>query len=42
MSQTLTADLFRHVGAERAAGYRAVLDVFATAKRQFRLHLRTD
>lgn len=37
-----TADLFRHVSAERAPGYRAVLDAFAAAKRQFRLHLRAD
>jgi uncharacterized protein (TIGR02677 family) len=37
-----TADLFRHVSAERAADYRAILEVFAAAKRQFRLHLRPD
>ncbi len=37
-----TAELFRHVSAERAAYYRSVLDVFAAAKRQFRLHLRAD
>lgn len=37
-----TANLFRHVSAERAPAYRAVLTVFATAKRQFRLHLRAD
>jgi|SRR5699024_3475613 len=42
MHQTETAELFRHVSAERAADYRAVLDVFAAAKRQFRLHLRAD
>lgn len=36
------ADLFRHVSAERAPAYRAVLDAFAAAKRQFRLHLRPD
>ena len=36
------ADLFRHVSAEKAALYRAVLEVFAGAKRQFRLHLRPD
>jgi uncharacterized protein (TIGR02677 family) len=34
--------LFRHVTAERADLYRAIMDVFATAKRQFRLHLRPD
>lgn len=37
-----TADLFRHVSAERADAYRAVLAAFATAKRRFRLHLRAD
>jgi len=37
-----SADLFRHVSAERAPLYRAVLDAFAAAKRQFRLHLRPD
>lgn len=37
-----SADLFRHVSAERAAAYRAVLEVFAAAKRKFRLHLRAD
>ncbi|MGD9945376.1 MAG: TIGR02677 family protein [Burkholderiaceae bacterium] len=36
------ADLFRHVSAEKATLYRAVMDVFAAAKRQFRLHLRPD
>lgn len=36
------ADLFRHVSAEKAALYRAVLDCFAAAKRAFRLHLRPD
>jgi uncharacterized protein (TIGR02677 family) len=37
-----TAELFRHVSAERAPLYRAVLSAFAAAKRQFRLHLRPD
>jgi uncharacterized protein (TIGR02677 family) len=37
-----TADLFRHVSAEKAALYRAILDVFARAKRQYRLQLRPD
>ncbi|MGH8191418.1 MAG: TIGR02677 family protein [Rhodanobacteraceae bacterium] len=37
-----SAALFRHVSAERAAAYRAVLGVFAAAKRRFRLHLRAD
>jgi uncharacterized protein (TIGR02677 family) len=36
------AGLFRHVGAERGQRYRAVLDVFAAAKRQYRLQLRPD
>jgi uncharacterized protein (TIGR02677 family) len=34
--------LFGHVIAENSLHYRAILDVFATAKRQFRLHLRPD
>jgi len=34
--------LFSHVMAENGPHYRAILDVFATAKRQFRLHLRPD
>ena len=37
-----TSALFRHVTAERADLYRAIMDVFALAKRQFRLHLRPD
>lgn len=37
-----TAELFRHVSAEKASLYRAVLETFAAAKRQFRLHLRPD
>jgi len=36
------ADLFRHVTADKAALYRAVMETFAAAKRQFRLHLRPD
>ena len=36
------ADLFRHVTAEKAAHYRAIMQAFAAAKRQFRLHLRPD
>lgn len=35
-------DLFSHVTADKAALYRAILEVFAAAKRQFRLHLRPD
>lgn len=34
--------LFRHVSAEKSALYRAVMECFAAAKRQFRLHLRPD
>ena len=37
-----SADLFRHVSAEKAAFYRCVMDVFAAAKRQYRLQLRAD
>jgi len=36
------ASLFSHVTAEKAETYRAIMDVFAAAKRQFRLHLRPD
>jgi uncharacterized protein (TIGR02677 family) len=39
---TSAARLFSHVTADKAATYRAVMDVFAAAKRQFRLHLRPD
>ncbi|HEX2824758.1 MAG TPA: TIGR02677 family protein [Burkholderiales bacterium] len=35
-------DLFRHVTADKASLYRAIMDAFAAAKRQFRLHLRPD
>jgi len=37
-----SADLFRHITAERNAQYRAIMETFASAKRQFRLHLRPD
>jgi len=37
-----TADLFRHVSAEKSSLYRHIMDSFAAAKRQFRLHLRPD
>jgi uncharacterized protein (TIGR02677 family) len=36
------AQLFRHVTADLGERYRAILGVFAAAKRQFRLHLRPD
>ena len=29
--------LFRHVAADKAVLYRAIMDTFAVAKRQFRL-----
>ncbi len=40
MSEATT--LFRHVTADKAAHYRAIMTVFADAERQFRLHLRPD
>lgn len=39
---TTSSDLFRHVTAEKAAMYRAIMQVFAAAKRQYRLQLRPD
>jgi uncharacterized protein (TIGR02677 family) len=36
------SDLFRHVSVEKGDLYRAILDVFARAKRQYRLQLRPD
>lgn len=36
------ADLFRHVSAEKTVFYRSIMDVFAAAKRQYRLQLRPD
>ncbi len=42
MRQLADALLFQHVTAEKAALYRTVLDVFARAKRQYRLQLRPD
>lgn len=36
------AELFRHVSAEKAAFYRRIMNVFAAAKRQYRLQLRPD
>jgi uncharacterized protein (TIGR02677 family) len=41
-SVTAQANLFRHVSAEKADFYRRVMETFAAAKRQFRLHLRPD
>jgi Protein of unknown function (DUF2397) len=37
-----SAELFRHVGAAKSEFYRCITDVFAAAKRQYRLQLRTD
>lgn len=37
-----SADLLRHVTADKAPLYRSVMDVFAAAKRQYRLQLRPD
>lgn len=37
-----SADLLRHVTADRAPLYRSIMDVFAAAKRQYRLQLRPD
>ncbi len=39
---TTAAELFRHLSAEKAALYRCIMDVFAAAKRQYRLQLRPD
>jgi uncharacterized protein (TIGR02677 family) len=39
---TDAADLFRHVSADKAPFYRCIMDVFAAAKRQYRLQLRPD
>jgi len=36
------AELFRHVSAEKTVFYRRIMDVFAAAKRQYRLQLRPD
>jgi len=36
------AELFRHVSAEKTVLYRRIMDVFAAAKRQYRLQLRAD
>lgn len=41
-SRAVTARLFGHVSADRAAIYRAILEAFAAARREFRLHLRPD
>lgn len=42
MRQPSDAALFQHVTAEKTVLYRIVLEVFARAKRQYRLQLRPD
>ena len=37
-----SAELFRHVSADKADTYRCIMDVFAAAKRLYRLQLRPD
>jgi uncharacterized protein (TIGR02677 family) len=37
-----SANLLRHVTADKAPLYRSIMDVFAAAKRQYRLQLRPD
>ena len=36
------AELFRHVSVDKADLYRAIMEVFAAARRQYRLQLRPD
>lgn len=40
--ETSSSDLFRHITADKTAFYRAIMEVFAAAKRQYRLQLRPD
>jgi uncharacterized protein (TIGR02677 family) len=40
--QPESRELFRHVSAEKSELYRTILDTFASAKRQYRLQLRSD
>ena len=42
LATNTAAELFRHLSAEKAALYRSIMDVFAAAKRQYRLQLRPD
>ncbi|MDR2032673.1 MAG: TIGR02677 family protein [Azoarcus sp.] len=37
-----SVDLFRHITADKTAFYRAIMETFAAAKRQYRLQLRPD
>lgn len=41
-SSVTAAELFRHLSTEKADFYRCIMDVFAAAKRQYRLQLRPD
>lgn len=41
-SSVTAAELFRHLSAEKSDFYRCIMDVFAAAKRQYRLQLRPD
>jgi uncharacterized protein (TIGR02677 family) len=38
----IATELFSYVTVEKMAFYRAIMNMFASAKRQFRLHLRPD
>ncbi len=42
MNDPTAAELFRHLSAEKSAFYRCIMNVFAAAKRQYRLQLRPD
>lgn len=42
VTQRASADLFRHVTADKAAFYRAIMAVFSAARRQYRLQLRPE
>jgi uncharacterized protein (TIGR02677 family) len=42
VSTPKAAELFRHLSAEKSAFYRCIMNVFAAAKRQYRLQLRPD
>lgn len=41
-SSATAAELFRHLSAEKSSFYRSIMEVFAAAKRQYRLQLRPD
>lgn len=42
MALEVSGNLFRHLTTDKAELYRTIMDAFAAAKRQFRLHLRPD